>query len=92
MRRGWLRDLRKQHGMTQEDLAQRMGKERSAISKYESGVCDLSGRVLQQYADIFQVSLEELLGMPPRPVEPPTPRAALHALPPRRRRASRAPH
>jgi transcriptional regulator with XRE-family HTH domain len=99
MRRQWLRELRRAQGMTQEDLAQRMGKERSAISKYEAGVCDLSSRVLQAYAEIFQVSLEELLGMTPRtqpdpaPLPPPpSARAALHALPPRRRRASRAPH
>lgn len=101
MRRQWLRELRKAQGMTQEDLAQRMGKERSAISKYESGVCDLPSRVLQAYAEIFQVSLEVLLGMPPRrqpdpaPLPPPpSPRSARthgHALPPRRR-GSRAPH
>ena len=60
MRRTWLRELRKEHGMTQEDLAQRMGKERSAISKYEAGVCDLSGRVLAAYADIFHKTMDEI--------------------------------
>lgn len=112
MRRTWLRELRKAHGMTQEDLAKRMGKERSAISKYETGVCDLPGRVLQEYAAIFAMTMDDIYRrvaadsahvmanghavadqvatcapLPP----PPTPRAAVHALAPRRR-GSRAPH
>jgi len=78
--------------MTQEDLAQLIGKDRSAISKYESGACDIPGKVLERLAEIFQTTMEDILSrtstsdpLPP----PPTPRAALHALPPRRR-ASRA--
>ena len=109
MRRRGLRALRKARGMTQEELALRMRKERSAISKYETGVCHLSGRVLEAYADIFQMTMDEiyrLAAADSTPVTangqtaavadeppPPTPRAALHALAPRRRtRGSRAPH
>lgn len=104
MQRRWLRELRKAHGMTQEDLAQRMGKERSAISKYEAGVCDLPSRVLQEYAAIFAMTMDEIYrgvaadgASVPTNGHPalPSRSAASHpagALPPRRRRASRAPH
>lgn len=86
MQRRWLRELRKAHGMTQEDLAQRMGKERSAISKYEAGVCDLPSRVLHEYAAIFAKTMDELYhGIAADEASVPTNGSAPTTLPPRRR-------
>ena len=73
MQRQRLIDLREKQGMTQEDLAKRLGKDRSVISKWEQGACDMSGRVLSQLAEIFQTTMEDIYGGP------------VHALPPRRR-------
>ena len=43
-------DLRKQRGMSQEDLAERLGISRQAISRWESGT------VLPDSANVLQLS------------------------------------
>ncbi len=54
--------LRKQNGMTQEQLAQRMGVTYQAVSKWENGLSCPDVSLLPQLSDAFKVSLDELFG------------------------------
>lgn len=55
-----LKELRKQHKITQERLAQMIGVERSSIGKYETGVIPSPG-ILKAIANYFDVSIDFLL-------------------------------
>jgi transcriptional regulator with XRE-family HTH domain len=58
-----LKELRKKHGITQEQLAQILGLERSTIGKYEGKKEVIpSAEVLNDIADYFEVSIDYLLG------------------------------
>ena len=57
--------LRTKSGMTQEQLAEKMGVSRQAISKWESGVSVPELNKLKALANLFQVSLDELMGQKP---------------------------
>lgn len=57
--------LRKQHHMTQEDLAQKLGVTNQSVSKWESGQCCPDIQLLPIIADLFSVSIDELLGYTP---------------------------
>jgi transcriptional regulator with XRE-family HTH domain len=59
-----LKDLRKQHGITQEQLAGIVRVERSSIGKYESPTKPVipSRDILIRISDYFDVSLDVLLG------------------------------
>lgn len=57
-----LRRLRKQEGMTQPQLAQRLGISRSTISMYERGEREPDLAQLQRIADLFQADTDQLLG------------------------------
>lgn len=62
--------LRKQKGMTQEELAAVLGISEQAVSKWESGVCCPDIGLLPALADTFAVTLDELMGrMPPAVAE-----------------------
>lgn len=54
-------ELRKEKNMTQDDLAKKMGVSRSAICNYEKGIREPSFETLEAFADIFNVSIAELL-------------------------------
>lgn len=56
-----LKYYRKQHYMTQEELAERVFISRQAISTYEKGIrcCDLD--TLIRLSHVLQVSLDELI-------------------------------
>jgi transcriptional regulator with XRE-family HTH domain len=56
-----LQALRKQKGLTQEELAAALYVSRTAISKWESGRGYPSIDSLRAIADFFSVSLDELL-------------------------------
>ena len=64
-----LRQLRKKAGMTQPELAQRLGISRSAVSMYEAGSREPNFAMLQQIAALFEVDLNTLTGaqQPARP-------------------------
>lgn len=56
-----LQQLRKQKGMTQEELAQRLYVSRTAISKWESGRGYPNIESLREIAKFFSITVDELL-------------------------------
>ena len=54
--------LRRERGMTQADLAARLGISKSAVSMYERGNREPELELLQKMADLFRVSVSSLLG------------------------------
>ena len=54
--------LRRQAGLTQAELAERLGISKSAVSMYERGRREPELELLQAMADVFQVSVSALLG------------------------------
>ena len=53
--------LRKQAGITQEDLANRLNVSNQAVSKWEAGKCCPDIELLPVLAHLFDVSIEDLL-------------------------------
>ena len=53
---------RKKQSMTQENLAQKLGVSNQAVSKWESDQCCPDVMLLPKLADIFEISIDELLG------------------------------
>jgi transcriptional regulator with XRE-family HTH domain len=64
--------VRKTRGVTQIDLAARLGITQSMLSKYERGDLRLHGAMLTRIAESLSVSTDELLGIkvPPPPPSP----------------------
>ena len=54
--------LRKQKGLTQEELANALGVANQAVSKWESAQCCPDIQLLPDVAKIFDVSIDELVG------------------------------
>lgn len=54
--------LRKEYNMTQTDLANKLNITKSNISKYENNIVDPSLEILKTMSDIFDVSVDYLLG------------------------------
>jgi len=57
-----IRALREAAGMRQYELAARMGVKQASVSAWESGSSNPSVENLKKLADIFQCSIDELLG------------------------------
>ena len=57
-----IRLLRTRAGWSQRELAERLGVDRTAVVKYESGSGEPSLRLAIRMADLFGVSMDELLG------------------------------
>lgn len=55
-----IRTLRKQHHMTQEDLANKLGVSISAISKWETGKNLPDTDILYKISSLFNISMDEL--------------------------------
>lgn len=55
--------LRRQNGMTQEQLSSRLNLTYQAVSKWENDVSQPDARMLVELAKIFQVTTDELLGV-----------------------------
>ena len=58
-----IRILRHQHGWSQEDIAHRLGISIPAFSKIETGVTDVNLSRLEQIANIYEVSVVQLLAV-----------------------------
>ncbi len=57
-----IREYRKLRKWTQEELAKRLGVERSAVAKWESGKGQPQAARLIALAEIFGCSVDEILG------------------------------
>lgn len=58
-----LRDARIRRGMTQAELAQRLGIDQSLVSEYERGVVRVHGALLAGLAQILKASVDSILGL-----------------------------
>ena len=72
--------LRKQQGLSQQDLAERLGLSRQAVSRWETGAVQPTADSVRSLCQVFQVSADYLLNddlddpTPPRSPQPaPTP-------------------
>ena len=61
--------LRKEHGMTQDQLASALGITFQAVSKWENGISSPDISTLPLLADLFGVSVDQLLGRATLPPE-----------------------
>jgi transcriptional regulator with XRE-family HTH domain len=57
-----LKQVRKEHNITQEELAEKLGVSRQAVSKWESGGAYPDTDKLIQICKMFDTSLDELIG------------------------------
>ncbi len=57
-----IKSLRKEKGITQEELAIRLNVVRQTISKWEKGLSVPDANMLIKIADLFEVTTSELLG------------------------------
>ena len=57
-----IRFSRKQAGLTQEELAARFGSQKTLISNYEIGRNTPDIETLWELADIFDITIDELVG------------------------------
>ncbi len=55
------KNARKATGMTQEQLAEKLGIDRSSIAKYETGNSTPNVKNLQQICEILDIPIEKLL-------------------------------
>ena len=55
--------LRKERGLSQEDLAEKLQLTRQTISKWETGASTPDLELLVQLAEVFDVSVDSLLGI-----------------------------
>lgn len=58
-----IRQLRKEHSLTQMELAKKLGVSTSAIGMYEQGRREPDFKILTKMAEIFGVSTDNLLGV-----------------------------
>ncbi len=65
-----LRDLREDHDLTQEALAQLLNCSQTAYSRYESEKRDIPTGVLKQLADYYHTSIDYLLCRTDNPAMP----------------------
>ena len=54
--------LRKEHSMTQEQLAEALGVTFASVSKWERGVATPELNLITELADFFKVSIDALIG------------------------------
>jgi transcriptional regulator with XRE-family HTH domain len=59
-----LKDLREKHGLTQEQLAERVLVTRQAVSRWESGATQPNTDTLKLLSGVYDVSVNTLLGSP----------------------------
>lgn len=65
-----LRKLRKEHHISQKELARAMSVAQNTVSNWETGKREPDNQTLQKIADFFSVSTDQLLGYRSEPSEP----------------------
>ncbi len=65
-----LKQLRKEHGYTQTDLAKLIGMEQNNYSKYERGEREIGRKTIIKLCQVYNISADYLLGLTdePRPL------------------------
>lgn len=63
-----VRELRRQKGISQDELAKFLGVSRVTVANYESGNTGMSEETLISLADYFNCSIDELLGVTPKKI------------------------
>ena len=58
--------LRREKGLTQEDLANYIGVSKASVSKWETGQSYPDITFLPQLATLFNISIDELMGYEPQ--------------------------
>lgn len=58
-----LRDLRKQRGLTQNEVAEKLGIQQALLSAYELGQVRVHGVLVAAFAELFKVSADEILAL-----------------------------
>nr|WP_307991267.1 helix-turn-helix transcriptional regulator [uncultured Niameybacter sp.] len=58
-----IKELRKEKKITQQELADKIGRTESSIRKYEKGLIDIPNSVLSQIATALDTSLQYLIGI-----------------------------
>jgi transcriptional regulator with XRE-family HTH domain len=56
----WLADKRKLAGMTQTQVAEKIGSQKQRISNWETGYREMNAKDLVQYCEIIGADLDEL--------------------------------
>ena len=62
-----VRDLREDHDLTQREVANRLGMHQPQYFRYEQGYRDIPTDILIRLADMYQVSVDYLLGLTDNP-------------------------
>ena len=57
-----IRDLREDSDRSQTELAKLLGMSQTGYSKYETGENDVPAAILEQLADLYHTSVDDLLG------------------------------
>ena len=62
-----IRDLREDHDLKQRQVAQYLNCSQQVYSNYELGQRDIPTDILIRLADLYQVSVDYILGLTPNP-------------------------
>lgn len=57
-----LKEIRKTNGLSQFDVANKLGYNQTLVSKWEKGKCDPGTEALLKLSNLYNVSIDELLG------------------------------
>ena len=57
-----IRSFRKANNLTQEELSKQLGGSKNLVSNYENGISTPDIYTLVKLADIFDITLDELVG------------------------------
>ena len=75
-----IRALRKEHGYSQEQMARKLHLTQGAISQWENGLTVPAADQLITLADVFGITVDELLGREQHETPPPPARDDVAAL------------
>lgn len=58
-----IKRLRREKDMTQEDFAELLGVSCQSVSRWENGICYPDMELLPTISDLFQITVDKLLGI-----------------------------